>query len=317
MQVTASAVGGDATMSGDREEIRPPWFDPGMPDRDDCVLKGLLDSRAERCPDRRVALFENGTEWTYAECRREVRDTAAGLQALGVGRGDAVIAWLPNGRDIVRVWFAANYLGAIYVPLNTAYRGGVLEHAVNLTGARTMVTHPDLVGRLEGLALESLEQVVLSGGEVPADGPGLRFHAADALKGDGEAFDDSAVIEPWDIQSVIYTSGTTGLSKGVLSPYLQLYTTAVINYGRMQAGDSILVNLPLFHVGGTSPVYAALVRGGSFYLVDGFNTREYWNQVRRGNCCASAGLIGAMAPFLSAAEPREDDDANPLRYMTM
>src|SRR6056297_897327 len=155
MQVTASAVGGDSTMSGEREEMRPPWFDPRMPDRDDCVLKGLLDSRAARHPDRRVALFEDGTEWSYAECRRQVRDTAAGLQALGVGRGDPVIAWLPNGRDIVRIWFAANYLGAIYVPLNTAYRGGVLEHAVNLTGARIMVTHPDLVGRLEGLAPDS------------------------------------------------------------------------------------------------------------------------------------------------------------------
>jgi len=303
-------------MSGDREEIRPPWFDPGMPDRDDCVLKGLLDSRAERCPDRRVALFEDGTEWTYAECRREVRDTAAGLQALGVGRGDAVIAWLPNGRDIVRVWFAANYLGAIYVPLNTAYRGGVLEHAVNLTGARIMVTHPELVERLEGLTLESLAQVVLSGGEVLADRPGLRFHGADALKGDGESFDDSAVIEPWDIQSVIYTSGTTGPSKGVFSPYLQLYTTAVINY-RMEDGDAILVNLPMFHVGGTSPIYCALVNSGCFYLVSGFSTTEFWDQVRRANCVTTAGLIGAMAPFIAKSEPRPDDTENPLRNLTM
>ena len=129
--------------------------------------------------------------------------------------------------------------------------------------------------------------------------------------------DDTQSVQLWDTQCVIFTSGTTGPSKGVLSPYLQLYTTAMINYGRMQAGDCILVNLPLCHVGGTSAIYAALVRGGSFYLVDGFNTREYWNQVRRGNCCTSAGLIGAMAPFLSAAEPREDDAANPLRYMTM
>lgn len=79
-------------MSDDQPGVRPPWFDPRMPERDDCVLKGLLDSWVERCPDRRLALFEDGSEWTYAECRRHIRDTAAGLQALGVERGDRVIA---------------------------------------------------------------------------------------------------------------------------------------------------------------------------------------------------------------------------------
>ena len=144
MQVTSR-------MSEPGHACRPPWFDPEMPARDDCVIKGLLDSRAARYPDRRVALFEDGSEWTYGECRNVVRETAAALQVLGVKRGDPVLAWLPNGIDIVRVWFAANYIGAIYVPLNTAYRGGVLEHTVNLTRGRLMVAHPDLAGRLEGL----------------------------------------------------------------------------------------------------------------------------------------------------------------------
>ena len=282
--------------------VRPPWFDPTMPAREDAVIKGLLDSRAARHPERRVALFEDGTEWSYAECRNIVRETAAALQALGVQPGDRVLAWLPNGIDIVRVWFAANYLGAVFVPLNTAYRGGVLEHAVNLTGARLMVAHADLVERLEGLSLEHLQTIVQPGS---------------ALDGNAASLDDSAVVEPWDAQTIIYTSGTTGPSKGVLSPYLQLYTTAVVNYGYLQDGESILVNFPMFHVGGTSPVTIALIRGGSFYLVSGFSTTEFWVQVERGGCTTTAGLIGAMAPFISRTEPGDDDSDNSLRMMTM
>lgn len=298
-------------------DTRPPWFDPGMPTADACVLKNLLDQHAEAFPDRRMALFEDGSQWSYAQCREQIRATAAGLQALGVAPGDRVLAWLPNGRDIVRVWFAANYLGAVYVPLNTAYRGAVLEHAINITDARLMVAHGELIGRLRGLKLDSLRQVIVTGPNREPTVAGLQLHDSKVLDGKGLTLDDSACIQPWDIQSVIYTSGTTGLSKGVLSPYLQLYTTAVINYGRIQAGDCLLVNLPMFHVGGTSPIYAALVRGGSFYLVDGFSTTEFWPQVRRANCVSTAGLIGAMAPFIASAAPAPDDADNPLKYMTM
>lgn len=304
-------------MSRPQPARRPPWFDPRMPSRDDSVLKGLLDSRAAHYPDRRAALFEDGTEWTYAECRSRVRETAAALQALGVKRGDPVLAWLPNGIDIVRVWFAANYIGAVYVPLNTAYRGGVLEHTVNLTQGRLMVAHRDLVDRLEGLSLEHLERVVVAGGAAGREIGSLALLSGDVLQGDAADLDDSAVIEPWDIQSVIYTSGTTGPSKGVLSPYLQLYTTAVVNYGYMKDGESILVNLPMFHVGGTSPIYTALVRGGSFYLVSGFSTTEFWDQVRWGNCATTGGLIGAMAPFIAKSAPEPDDADNPVHHMTM
>ena len=279
----------------------PPWFDTSVPAREDCVLKHMLDVRAARHPQRRLALFEDGSSWTYAECRQQVRAAAAALQQLGVRKGDRVLAWLPTGMPMVLTWFAANYLGAVFVPLNTAYRGAVLEHVVNNAGGAVMVAHPDLTDRLNVLQVAKLRHVVS-----PA-----------ALHGNAAQLDDSASIEHCDIQCIIYTSGTTGPSKGVLSPYLQLYTTAVVNYGYMGEGESMLVNLPMFHVGGTSPTYCALVRSGMFYLVDGFSTTKFWDQVRTGNCTTTSGLIGVMGAFLAKAEPRPDDRDNPLRYITM
>ena len=279
----------------------PPWFESAVPAREDCVLKSMLDIRAARHPGRRVALFQDGTSWTYAECRDRVRRAAAFLQTLGVKKGDRVIAWLPTGMPMVLTWFASNYLGAIFVPLNTAYRGKVLEHVVNSAAAAVMVAHPELVSRLDGLETPRLKHVV----------------GSDALDGDASRLDDSAVVDHWDIQSIIYTSGTTGPSKGVLSPYLQLYTTAVVTYGYLKDGESILVNLPMFHVGGTSPTYAALVRSGMFSLVDGFSTTKFWDQVRAGDCASTSGLIGVMAAFLIKSEPRPDDRDNPLKWLTM
>jgi crotonobetaine/carnitine-CoA ligase len=297
----------------------PPWFDPQMPRREDCVLKAILDDRAARFPSRRIALFEDGTEWTWSECRELVRTEAAALQALGVRSGDRVIAWLPNGPALVRAWFAINYLGAIFVPLNTAYRGATLEHTINACRARLMVAHTVLIERLDGLALEHVERVVAVGSSTQPHSSGQRrwkLEPETALGGDASKLDDSARPEPWDVQSLIYTSGTTGVSKGVLSPYLQLYTTATVVYGYLREGEGILVNLPMFHVGGTSSIAIALVRSGSFHLVDGFSTDRFWDQVRRGNCASTSGLIGIMGAFLMKAPPRPDDRNHPLRCMT-
>ena len=299
------------------EERRPPWLDPAVPAREDCVLKAMLDTRAARHPERRFALFEDGSTWTYGECLSAVRVAAAGLQQLGVKKGDRVIAWLPTGRTMVLTWFATNYLGAVFVPLNTAYRGDVLAHVVNAAEASVMVAHHSLVERLDGLQLPHLRQVVAIGAGAHTTQSQLELLDASALQGDAARLDESADINHWDIQSIIYTSGTTGYSKGVLSPYLQLYQTGMTVYGYMGDGEAILVNLPMFHVGGTSPTYAALVRGGSIYLVDGFSTAKFWDQVREGNCVTTCGLIGVMAAFLAKSEPRPDDRDNPLKYLTM
>jgi crotonobetaine/carnitine-CoA ligase len=296
---------------------RPPWFDPAVPAPEDCVLKAMLDDRAARHPERRFALFEDGSQWTYAECRAQVRAAAAALQQLGVVKGDRVLAWLPTGQSMVLTWFAANYLGAVFVPLNTAYRGDVLAHVVNAAGARLMVAHAALVPRLDGLELPQLATVIAVSGSAASAQPKLRVLEESALRGDAGSLDDSTEVHHWDVQSIIYTSGTTGYSKGVLSPYLQLYTTAVVVYGYLRDGESILVNLPMFHVGGTSAVYVALVRAGSIYLVDGFSTTRFWEQVRTGHCATTSGLIGVMAAFLVREPERPDDRDNPLRCLTM
>jgi crotonobetaine/carnitine-CoA ligase len=277
----------------------------------------MLDTRAARHPERRFALFEDGSTWTYGECLSEVRAAAAGLQRLGVRKGDRVIAWLPTGRTMVLTWFAANYLGAVFVPLNTAYRGDVLAHVVNAAEAGVMIAHHSLVERLDGLQLPHLRKVVAIGAAVRTTQPQLELLDESTLRGDASQLDESADINHWDIQSIIYTSGTTGYSKGVLSPYLQLYLTGMTVYGYMGDGEAILVNLPMFHVGGTSPTYAALVRGGSIHLVDGFSTTKFWEQVRTGNCVTTCGLIGVMAAFLAKSAPRPDDRDNPLRCLTM
>ena len=122
--------------------------DHGVTPREACVLRYLLDDRAAAFPDRTYVVFEDGAGWTYAQFRQRVRAAAEGLEKLGVRRGDHVMVWLPNGPEILTVWFAINYLGAVYVPFNTAYRGGLLAHVVENSDARLAIVHAELMPRL-------------------------------------------------------------------------------------------------------------------------------------------------------------------------
>jgi len=288
---------------------RPYWFDPAMPAVDEAVLRPLLEKQAGRLRDKVFVRFADGTQWTYAETLAVARRTAAALQAEGVRPGDRVAAWGPNGALQLRAWFGANYLGAVYVPVNTAYRGNLLAHVIANAGSEVMIADAGLLERLAGLDTARLK-VVFADGAAPA---GLRQKPVEALDGDEKNLDLSAAPALWDEYGIIYTSGTTGPSKGVLSSYLHLWTTSVLTYGYMQEADTCLVNLPMFHVGGTTSIYCALTRGAGIALFDGFSASAFWDQVRATGATISSGLIGVMAAFLAKAPPRPDDADNPLR----
>ncbi len=298
-------------------KFNPPWFNPSMPDRTQSVLAPLLDHWADTTPERVFAIFEDGEEWTWARTRDEVRSAAQGLRQLGVAKGDAVAVWLPNGKNMFVAWFAISYLGAVYCPINTSFRGSLLAHVIRNSGAKLMVCHPRLVERLHDVDLAQLEEIVVAG-EFNGTAPdGRKIHPELVLKGDGTVLGAVPEMQPWDTYGIIYTSGTTGPSKGVLVSYLQLYASGVGTYGYVGPDDRMLVNLPMFHVGGTNSVYAMLALGGSFVLVDGFDSKNFWNQIKGFGCTTTAGLIGAMTDFLAKAPPTEFEKDNPLRIVTL
>jgi len=289
-----------------------------MPEREQCVLGPLLDRWATRAPDRVFAVFEDGVQWTWSQAREEVRGAAQALQVLGVSAGQKVLSWLPNGKAAFLAWFGSNYLGAIYVPINTSYRGNLLAHVIRNSGARLMLCHSGLADRLKDVDLADVDSIVVVGGDVPDIAVGGRTVLPESvLRGDPQKLNESAGIQPWDTHGIIYTSGTTGPSKGVLTSYLQLWTTGLACYGYIDSDDRMLINLPMFHVGGTTSIYAVLSRGASFVLVDGFDSRNFWSQIKGLGCTTTAGLIGVMAEFLAKAEPSPDEKNNPLRMVTL
>ena len=287
-----------------------------FPTRADCVLGELLAKRATATPDRVFAVFDDGDEWTFRETAERSWACARGLLDLGLGRREPLAAWLPNGKEALVVWFGAAVAGLTYTPLNTGFRGRLLEEALNLLEARVLVLHAALAGRLVGLDLPHLERLVVVG-----DPAGLPAGLPPAVGWDGIAPGRQAApselpepVEPWDDQMVMFTSGTTGASKAVRRPhvlYLKMAEATFDNVG-VTADDRFLVCAPMFHGGADVPIYAMLKTGGSVAIVRGFRTEDFWEDIRRWNCTV-AWIHSAMCMFLWQQPEHPDDRNHPLR----
>lgn len=285
----------------------PDFTDPRIPNRNECVLRYLLDRWAVERTDKAHVVFADGQEWTFGELQKKVRAKAAGLRELGVKQGEHVAVWLPNGPEALIAFYAINYIGAVFVPFNTAYRGNLLQHVIANSGARILIVHPDLIPRLSEVDLAKIEKLVVTTETQPKSAP-RPITAFSSLSGDPEdALPLEKPIEPWHIQSIIYTSGTTGPSKGVLSSYLHMFSNAgPESWPMVGEDDRYMCVAPIFHIGGMGPPFVMLARGASVAMIDNFSTDEFW-AVAKSTKSTVVFLLGVMATFLLKSAPGPGD----------
>ena len=130
-------------------------FDPRIPEPDQCVLGYQLERWARERPQQTAIIFHDGESWNWRKTLAMTRRAARGLADLGVHKGDHVLSWQPNNREALLTWFGLNYLGAVYVPLNVAYKGQLLQHVIALSDARLMICHGDLEDVFSGVAVHT------------------------------------------------------------------------------------------------------------------------------------------------------------------
>jgi crotonobetaine/carnitine-CoA ligase len=289
-------------------------MDPEIPPADSCVLRKLLDNKGASIPDKPFVVIDDDGQaaetWSYSETREKIRTIAGRLASLNVGRGESVLYLGQKARHALEIWFALNYIGAVYVPINVHYRGPILERLIDQSGARVIVTESHFLDRLAETPLSALERVVLVDDPSAGRVSGLEtLFLADVAPTEIPSGDE---IAAWDTQSIIFTSGTTGPSKGVLSSYCHLASVVEDPYDFLDPDDRYLCNLPLFHVGGMLPIYAMLVRGGTVILTQPFRTAAFWPTVCRTRATACT-LLSGMANLLLKQPASPDDRDHALR----
>ncbi len=275
------------------------------------TVTAVLEARARSQPDRPCILFE-GSSIGNGELWERAGRLSGGLAALGVGKGSRVALLLENGPAFYVVWFALARLGAIEVPINTAYFGESLAHVLVDSEAEALIVGEvgyEALAQLDHLP-ERLGTIVTAGGEPPA--LPMPVVALDDLDGDPVAADVGAL----DPLAIMYTSGTTGLSKGVVLSHRYYLLVGRANAANMRLGpsDRYLTCLPLFHgMAQLSGSIAPLLAGAEIVLTRKFSVSGFWDTCRETGVTAF-GAIAAMTSMLYSSPPSERDRDHDVRY---
>jgi crotonobetaine/carnitine-CoA ligase len=275
---------------------------------DDATLTSALADAVHRWPGR-TFLKIDGVSVTFAAFEDSVGRLAGGLQEVyGVGRGDRVGVFMRNSLACEHTWFAANRLGAAWVPLNTEFKGLGLEHAARLADARVFIADADLQDRLMvALASAGIDAPVVTSGSTPD----RRDQLGDLYRGSV----DPVAQRHSDVSALLYTSGTTGRSKAcVLSHrYFTSQARIAIRDFDLRHDDVLYCPFPLFHADATAlTTVPALLLGATAAISKRFSASRFWTEIRETGATVF-DFMGATLSILAKAEPRPDDRDNPVR----
>jgi acyl-CoA synthetase (AMP-forming)/AMP-acid ligase II len=218
---------------------------------------------------------------TYAQAEERSAVIARRLLHAGVGKGDRVGLFFPNGVEWITWWLAISRIGALAVPLSTMYTPPELVKVLRLADVGVLVGPArvltiDVADRLEaalpGLATQHSGRLALTAA------PYLR---AAIITGDADRqwvtrwTDDTAAVPaeilaavenevtPADLAITVHTSGSTADPKGVLHTHGTLVRQTSTWPGAIRAitgaqAPRVLCAMPFFWIGGVLAATGAL-----------------------------------------------------------
>lgn len=198
---------------------------------------------------------------THAEFVNRAAQLAHALKGYGLDTGDRVAVQVAKCPDMLALYAACAQLGAIFLPLNTAYKAAELAYFVGDSGAALLVGDParadelDAVAKASGAAFATLD----------AAGGTLSDRADSASK----TFETVQRSED-DLAALLYTSGTTGRSKGAMLSQKNLISNAATlkDLWQFTRDDVLLHALPIFHTHGLFvATNVMLMAGGSMVFM--------------------------------------------------
>jgi len=280
-------------------------------------LGRILQMQAEAVGDN-VYLLNDDRRVTFAETDQMVNRVARGLADLGVGRGDRVAFFAGSAIEIIFLTLAVTRLGAVWIPINTEYKGEWLKSTLADSKPKVIVSDTRMLTRLAEVLHEVPHKhlVLLDIGSNPVP-PGAK--SFDFLQSFSDAPHDMSFIDYGDLNAVLWTSGTTGKSKGVMQSHnvwIKSAERTSVRYGTIP-GDVAYNVLPLYNTASwIMTIFRTLFEGIGCATDPVFSVTNFWERTRYYNATQTFSL-GAMHMYLWKQPERPDDMDNPIRSAGM
>lgn len=185
------------------------------------MLPRDLIKRCSRNVPNKVAYYmgERSASWRQMDQRSDW--LAAGLQKLGLGKGDAIGIFSQESIEIYEQYMACMKIGTVRVGINWRYASEELRHCAKDSSIKALIVHGKLTGQIKAELEQFASEGVLLIGYGGEHGLDLDYEAIiDQGRRHAVVYPD---IERDDTLFVTYTSGTSGLPKGVVLSHGGLY----------------------------------------------------------------------------------------------
>jgi long-chain acyl-CoA synthetase len=267
-------------------------------------------------PDSIAVIGPDGSTLTAGELAATADRYGRGLQALGLSPGDVIAVLLPNGLELMSLYFAAYETGLHIVPVNWHLVAPEVGYLLRDSGARAFVAH----AQFADVAAAAADEADLKNRFAVGDIPG--FSALSSLGADEPA------TRP-DVRTaggpMVYTSGTTGRPKGVKRPLTGADPDDPPAAGRWFLGifgiepfdeHVHLCCSPLYHTAVLNFASLAVQMGHPLVLMDGFDAEEMLRLIARYRVTYSHMVPTQFKRLLALpSEVREQYDVSSLRAM--
>jgi crotonobetaine/carnitine-CoA ligase len=290
------------------------------------TIPGVLDAQVAVRPEQSLLVIDDDP-LSYRTLQERSISAANVLIGLGVEPGDRVALFMGTSPEWVTLWFGLCRIGAVAVPINTAYRGDFLANQLRDSNTKVIALDRSLAERVFSIAddVPSLRTVLVrrdgDGAAAlgdPAPPPHVQVHSIEQLLEGGTSLVEGAPeLASFPMGAIFSTSGTTGRSKGVLATqhYLLHAAQSMVDLWRLEAEEVVHGPLPLFHLSAVGTVLGPMLAGGTGILDSTFSVSATWDRVRRYQASGIA-LAGAMLSMLWNLPPDARDKEIPLRFIS-
>jgi long-chain acyl-CoA synthetase len=211
---------------------------------------------------------------------------------------------LPNCPEVLQAYAGILKVGGVVVPVVFLLGPAEVRHVLDHSGARILVTSPELAGKAEGWT----GRVIMVGGE----GPGQTAYA-DLLAREPDTF---ITLEraPEDLAVILYTAGTTGAPKGVALSHRNLLAnarSAAALYELDRTRWSLAV-LPLSHSYGLTLSNTSSILGTRAVLLRWFSPELVLEAIQRHRVQQMSGVPTMFAYLLHYPDADRHDTSSML-----
>lgn len=189
---------------------------------EELCLPDILERAAKRYPDKDALLFKED-KMSFKELKDKVDRLATCLSGFGIKKGDSVAILLPNLSPCVISYYAILRIGAIVVMNNPLYSDRELEHQLNDSGAKALITMDIFGNRMIYLRRKTRIRQIIYTSVLGTDvKPAEDVYKWEDILSKTSPSPPAVELSFDDVAMYQYTGGTTGVSKGAMLTHRNL-----------------------------------------------------------------------------------------------